>query len=76
MQAARRILSLSDAEAVDIFTDFEWTEDGHAAIVAEVADVARETAALCALVAVQTAAAAAVSASAGGEKAQIRSFLI
>ena len=76
MQAARRILSLSDAEAVDIFTDFEWTEDGHAAIVAEVADVARETAALCALVAVQTAAASAVSASVGGEKAQIRSFLI
>ena len=76
MQAARRILSLSDAEAVDIFTDFEWTEDGHAAIVAEVADVARETAALCALVAVQTAAASAVAATAGGEKAQIRSFLI
>ena len=75
MQAARRILSLSDAEAVDIFADFEFTEDGHAAIVSEVADVERKTASLCALVAVQTAAAAAVSALADG-KAEIRSFLI
>jgi len=75
MQAARRILSLNDAEAVDIFADFEFTEDGHAAIVAEVEDVEREKAALCALVAVQTAAAAAVSALAEG-KAEIRSFLI
>lgn len=75
MQAARRILSLSDAEAVDIFADFEFTEDGHAAIVSEVADVERATASLCALVAVQTAAAAAVSVLAD-RKVEIRSFLI
>ena len=74
MQAAKRILSLSDAEAVDLFVDFELTEDGHAAVVSEVADVEHGTAALCALVAVQTAAAVSVS---GAEKpAEIRSFLI
>ena len=76
MQAAKRILSLSDAEAVDIFADFELGEDGHAAIVSEVSDVEGATSALCALVAVQTAAAVAVTAFCGEEKAEIRSFLI
>ena len=75
MQAAKRILSLSDAEAVDLFVDFELAEDGHAAIVSEVSDVAHEAAALCALAAVQTAAAAAISGLEAG-KAEIRSFLI
>jgi hypothetical protein len=75
MQAAKRILSLSDAEAVDLFVDFELTEDGHAAIVSEVSDVAHEASALCALAAVQTAAAAAISGLEAG-KAEIRSFLI
>jgi len=76
MQAAKRILSLSDAESVDIFADFELTEDGHAAIVSEVADVERRAAVLCALVAVQTAAAAALAGVEGGTSAEIRSFLI
>lgn len=76
MQAAKRILSLSDAEAVDIFADFELIEDGHAAIVAEVSDVEGATSGLCALVAVQTAAAVAVTALCGEEKGEIRSFLI
>lgn len=76
MQAAKRILSLSDAESVDIFADFELTEDGHAAIVSEVADVERRVAVLCALVAVQTAAAAALAGVEGGTSAEIRSFLI
>ena len=76
MQAAKRILSLSDAESVDIFADFELTEDGHAAIVSEVADVEREAAVLCALVAVQTAASAVLAGVEGGKSAEIRSFLI
>ena len=75
MQAAKRILSLSDAEAVDLFVDFELTEDGSAAIVSEVSDVAHDAAALCALAAVQTAAASALSGLKAG-KAEIRSFLI
>ena len=57
------------------FVDFELTEDGRAAIVSEVSDVAHEAAALCALAAVQTAAAAAISGLEAG-KAEIRSFLI
>ena len=72
MQAAKRILSLSDAEAVDLFVDFELTEDGQAAVVSEVSDVERSTASLCALVAVQTAAAAAVAET----PVEIRSFII
>lgn len=75
MQAAKRILSLNDAEAVDLFVDFELAEDGRAAVVSEVSDVAVEAASLCALVAVQTAAASALSAQEAG-RSEIRSFLI
>lgn len=76
MQAAKRVLSLSDAEAVDLFVDFELGEGGHVAVFSEVGDIDEGTAAFCALVAVQAAASKAVSALASDTKVEIRSFLI
>ncbi|MBQ4615873.1 MAG: (d)CMP kinase [Mailhella sp.] len=76
MQAAKRILPSSEAEAVEVFVDYELTEKTHLSFVSEISDAMPANAALCALTAVQTAAAAAVASLPDGKSAEIRSRLI
>ncbi len=76
MQTARRLLSLHEAEAVDIFVDSERGEDGLLVLHAEVSDVEQETASLCALVAVQTAASVIASSQPKGQCTEIRSKIL
>lgn len=74
MQTAKRLLSLHEAEAVDIFVDSERGEGGLISLMAEVTDAEGSAAPLCALVAVQTAASVLAASVPGG--AEIRSHLL